>query len=266
MEPLSQEGGSARESQPAWLRGWLGTLWGAWFVCLPGNLVAIGVLGREGLARWWFLSSVALSLAAGGHWLARRRTPAGRFALGIAVGMIFGCLADSYGALPKAWRVAETLAVIMPLFALGHVAYIAACWDLAGRLGLRRRGVWLASLAVWVLVGVGLWVALVTDGSKAGVYRWPALGYTVLLCATAGTTSALALQRRRFGVMALGAVLFLVSDAVLAVYLFYEASRALGVAVWITYGLGQMLIVYGAAAVSGLAAEPLKRTSSARPR
>ncbi len=257
MEPLSQEDWLVRESKPVWLRGWLGVLWGAWFVCLPGNLVAIGVLGREGLARWWFLSSIALSLAAGGHWLARRRTPAGRFGLGIAVGMILGCLADSYGVVPKAWRVAETLTVIMPLFALGHVAYIAACWDLAGRLGLRRRGAWLASLTVWGLIGVGLWVAIVTDGSKAGVYRWPALGYTVLLSATAGTTSALAVQRRRFSVMALGAALFLISDAVLAVYLFHEASRGLGAAVWITYGFGQMLIVYGAAAVSGLVAEPL---------
>lgn len=257
MKPSSLERRSTLDAEPAWLRPCLGVLWAAWFLLLPGNLAAIGLLGRQGLARWWFLSSIALSLAAAAHWLARRRSPAGRFALAVAVGMTFGCLADGYGVVPAAWRVAPTLTVILPLFALGHVAYLTACWDAARRLGLRRRGVWLASLTVWVLVGVGLWSVIVTDASKAGVYRWPALGYTVLLSATAAATTALAVQRRRFGVMALGAVLFLASDALLAIHLFHQASPALGAAVWITYGVGQMLIVYGAVAVSRLVADSI---------
>lgn len=260
MKPVSSAGRDVVAVDAAWLRPSLGLLWAAWLVLLPGNLAAVGILGHVGLARWWFLSSITLSLAAGIHWFARRKSPAGRFVLGIAVGMVFGCLADAYGVVPTSWRFAETLAVIMVLFALGHVFYITACWELAGRLRLRRRGVWLASLGLWTLVGAGLWGAIVSWAPGAGVYRWPSLGYGLLLSATAGAMTSLAVQRRRFYPMAIGAALFLVSDAVLAVYLFHAAPPIVGAVVWLTYGVGQMLIVYGAAAVSGLTGEGMQNS------
>lgn len=239
------------ETEAVWLRPSLWIFGAAWLVLLPGNLAVIGMTGAIGLTRWWFLSSVVLSLAAGVHWFARRRSPAGRFCLGIAVGMTFGCLADAYGVVPKSWRPAEPLTMIIPLFALGHVAYLTACGDLATRLDLRKRSVWLASLGFSTLLGLGLWAAIIAGAPSVGVYRWPTLGYTVLLSATAGTMTALAVQHRRFTPMALGAMLFLASDALLAIYLFRERLPLIGAAVWLTYGSGQMLIVFGAAAVSG---------------
>jgi uncharacterized membrane protein YhhN len=258
MKPNSWMEHGVVDAGAAWLRPSLGLLWTAWLVLLPGSLAVIGLLGNVGLARWWFLSSVALSLAAAVHWLARRKSPTGRFVLGIAVGMGFGCLADAYGVVPKSWRIAESLTVIMALFALGHVFYIVACWELAGRLCLRRRGVWLASLGLWTLIGVGLWGAIASWAPNVGVYRWPSLGYSLLLSSTAGAMTSLAVQHRRFCLMAIGAALFLASDALLAVYLFHAAPQIVGAAVWLTYGVGQMLIVYGAAAVSGLTREGMQ--------
>lgn len=255
MKPHSPTKPCIVETEAGWLRPSLGLLGAAWAVLLPGSLVVIGLTGAVGLARWWFLSSVVLSLAAGVHWFARRRSSAGRFCLGIAIGMTFGCLADAYGVVPQSWRPAELLTMIIPLFAMGHLAYIAACGNLAARLNLRNRNVWLASLGFWMLLGVGLWGVIVPGASGVGGYRWPTFGYTALLSATAGTMTALALQQRRFRPMALGAMLFLASDALLAMYLFREPLPLLGAAVWLTYGSGQMLIVFGATAVSGLVTE-----------
>jgi uncharacterized membrane protein YhhN len=166
--------------------------------------------------------------------------------------MTLGCLADCYDLLPRDWRVIEKLAAIMILFGMGHVAYIsgALCW--ANQLGLRNRTVWLASWTFCLLLGATLWCLIVPGAPKLGSYGWAALGYTLLLSTTAGTMVGAALQQRRFTAMAIGSLSFLASDAVLAVVLFHEVDRRLGAAVWLTYGLGQMLIVYGATAAASL--------------
>jgi uncharacterized membrane protein YhhN len=211
----------------------------AWIALLGSHGVLRTVLGGPSPLQWCY-SSIPLSLAAWGIFVARRSGLAGPFTLGIAVGMTFGLVADHY----------PILEVKIPLFALGHVAYIAGCWHLAGRLGLRKSAVWRASLVPWLLCGVMLWY-LVTAGSTAvGPFRWPTLVYTTLLSATAGTMTALALQDRRFLPMALGAVLFLASDVLLGIEAFRHAPWATDDAVWLTYEPGQMLIVFGAAAAS----------------
>ena len=50
---------------------------------------------------------------------------------------------------------------------------------------------------------------------------------------------------RRFWAVGLGGVLFLISDGFLGIRLFQDNWRGLGDLCWITYGIGQMLIVYG---------------------
>jgi uncharacterized membrane protein YhhN len=46
--------------------------------------------------------------------------------------------------------------------------------------------------------------------------------------------------------MMIGALLFVISDSVLAVNKFYQAFEAAGIVIMLTYGLAQFLIVEGA--------------------
>ena len=73
---------------------------------------------------------------------------------------------------------------------------------------------------------------------------WPALGYSQLLAGTAGVATGLAVQDRRFVMLAIGAALFLISDLILGWGMFRETFPHRMEAVWIPYGGGQMMIVY----------------------
>lgn len=232
------------------LRITLALLFFAWMVFLPVNVVTGLLLEMTWLARWWFLSSTVLCLTAWTVWAAGRGRPLCGFALGIAAGMTLGMLADMYGIAPRAWRFAETMTVIMPLFSLGHVAYIGGCLHAAVRLDLKNRSTWAVSLGLWLLVGSAAWYLATRDATQHVGLRWPSLGYTVLLASTAGAMTALAVHNRRFAALALGGALFLASDVVLAIHVFYDAPRYVLTTAWSIYGTGQMLIVFGAARVA----------------
>jgi uncharacterized membrane protein YhhN len=219
----------------------------AWIVLLPVNVAAGGMLGMTWLWRWWYLSSAVLSLTAWAVWAASRRSPLSGLSLGVALGMTLGMLADVYGIVPRAWRFAETMTVIMPLFSLGHVAYIGGCASAAGWLGLKSRFVWAVSVGGWLLVGIVTWYAATQGATQQAGLRWPSLGYTVLLAGTAGAMTALAAQHRRFAALALGGAMFFISDAILAIHVFHDAPWYVLPTAWSVYGTGQMLIVFGAA-------------------
>ncbi|MCX7425929.1 MAG: lysoplasmalogenase family protein [Planctomycetia bacterium] len=248
------------ESSPIVLpRAALALLWLAWAVLLPVNFTAEFALGYPSFAPW-FYSSAVLAATAWLTWACARRQPAGRFAALVASGMTLGFLADLYGSHPWPVRVAEPLMVIIPLFGLGHVAYIAGGIDVLRRLGLPSRPGWLrtlaAAIAFWTILGVVLWLLLVYPSDDHVAARWPCLAYSVLLATTTGLLTALAVLDRRFVPMAVGAILFLASDGFLAVRLFQDNVYRLGDACWITYGIGQMLIVFGAACVVARMAAP----------
>jgi hypothetical protein len=84
--------------------------------------------------------------------------------------------------------------------------------------------------------------------------HWVALPYALLLASTAGVATGLALQDTAFWPMAAGAALFLLSDLILAAQLFNgRRFRLIDDVIWLTYGPGQMLIVYSVAAALGAA-------------
>ena len=70
----------------------------------------------------------------------------------------------------------------------------------------------------------------------------------LLLAAMAGLAASLALQEARFLPLALGGVLFVVSDTLLGHRLFQRGHFLLiGDLVWMTYIVGQLLIVFSTA-------------------
>ena len=76
--------------------------------------------------------------------------------------------------------------------------------------------------------------------------RYGALVYSLLLSSMSGLAGSLAARDRRYAPLALGGVLFLLSDLILAGELFGKAHfPGVGDVVWLTYITGQALIVGG---------------------
>jgi hypothetical protein len=221
-------------------------LLGVWAGSLFGGF-AFGQLNADGThrtsTRLRMFSSLALVIAAS-LWAL---TPADTTVIGvlIAVGMLLGFLGDLFMA--KLIPVKEPVLGGIGAFGLGHIAYIVALWLLGEQSGLNApQAQWGALMALW-LIGVACWYLVVFRPGARTMLHWAALPYTLLLSSTAGLAVGLALQSPAFILLAVGAVLFLLSDLLLAAQLFNNLYfRLIGDIVWFLYGPGQMLIVYGA--------------------
>lgn len=199
------------------------------------------------------LSSVALVVAGWSWFLFSRDGEAGVYALLIAIGVTFGLLGDL--AMAGLIRLGDRVIGGILAFGLGHVVYIAAILHLSDRFGLNAEGVRLGAWLAWLLVGLVAWYVVVwRPAKKRSVMHAAALGYALLLASTAGFATGLALQNGLFWGLALGAALFLLSDLILAGELFSGLRfPLLGDVVWLTYGPGQMLIVFSIDAALRLA-------------
>jgi uncharacterized membrane protein YhhN len=238
------------------VRGLVNLLWIFWATLLFGGTI-FSLVGREpALAEWnerlllvSHLGSSVLLVIAGWTWvLGFTRSAAVATAYLFAAGMSAGAIGDFFnaGVLQDFVRLPDPVLGGMAAFALGHLAYIAACVRVARENGFHSRARRLAGIGFWEAFGVIAWFFVVYRGTNSGahVLVWPALPYSLLLATTAGIATYLALEDRRFSLLAAGAVLFLVSDLILAFRLFHGEFPLAPHAVWLTYGPGQMLIVY----------------------
>lgn len=209
-----------------------------WAALLLGSVVASFLSRHRVATRLRLTSSLALVVAAWSWYLVARGTPGvSVFALLIALGMMLGFLGDLL--LADALPVKEGFLAGMAAFALGHIAYIAAMLSLTPHVQWAVEGVAL-------LVGlVGWYFVVFRGGANATIMRWAALPYALLLATTAGVAAGLAIQMPAFLPLAFGAVLFLLSDLLVAGEHFGNLRFPhIGDAVWLTYGPAQMLIVY----------------------
>lgn len=217
----------------------------AWAVFLFGGFL----LGQESVThriptRNRMASSIVLTVA-GWSWLLVSWGEADirPFALLIALGMSCGLIGDLILAdiLPGGRSVINGIVA----FGVGHVLYIIAVLWLTDQRGAAG---WLP-LLLWLIVGAVGWWGVVFRGQERTILHWAALPYALLLASTAGVATRLALLDGDFAGLAVGAGLFLFSDLVLAGELFAGYRfRSVGDLIWLTYGPGQMLIVFAVAA------------------
>lgn len=231
-------------------------IWVLWAILLFGGTIAseIGGNSSNAVSKDQILlvahlgSSVLLVTAAWIWFLGFSQSLASATVALFAAGMTAGAIGDFFnaGLLQDQIRLPDPVLGGMAAFALGHIAYIAACVRVAREHGFRFRARRLAGIAFWEAFGSIAWFFVVDrhTNAGAGVLVWPALPYSLLLATTAGFATSLALEDRRFLPLAVGAVLFLFSDLILAFRLFQGEFPMAGHAVWLTYGPGQMLIVY----------------------
>jgi hypothetical protein len=235
---------------------WFIVLWVVWAVLLIGAM-AVGHFGGRHAAMLPTAarmgSSVTLVVAAWSAYFLWRAGAARRVLLCLAIGMTLGTVGDFFNAgwLNFVPVVHGTLGGIAA-FGLGHIAYITGVIDLGRRAGIIRLPVMTIAILVWQLVGLVAWYFVVMLGEENRDLVWPALPYSLLLAGTAGVTSGLAWVDRRLTALALGAALFLASDLILAFGLFRGHFSHQTEAVWLTYGPGQMLIVFSALSIVAL--------------
>lgn len=292
MEDVETAGGRAVGTRPASPqraeRIALAGLWLLWALLLFGGF-AFGSSADDPTHRMptWtrMLSSAALVAAAWAWWAAARRSPddgprgggplsadtgpqagagnaARAFALLVALGMTAGFAGDLILAevLPGSENVLAGIAA----FGIGHVLYITAILRWAGRSGYTDARARWTSFAIWWAVGAAAWYLVVFRGQEATALHWAALPYALLLAGTCGAATGLAAQARAFVPLAVGAALFLASDLILAAQLFNDVDfRLIGDVIWLTYGPGQMLIVYANRTVRGR--QPDARASAPTP-
>lgn len=228
--------------------GWLIALGVIWAALLFGGYLGSQPSRPSGCripVRNRLLSSLILVVAAWSWAVFIREAPAAGFALLIAVGMTFGFLGDLLmaGFLSIGDRTLSGMAA----FGLGHIVYIAAGLRFGNQSGLDSFVPRLVGWLLWLFVGFLGWYLVVYRGAPPSFMRWSALPYSLLLASTAGVATGLALQHVGFVPFALGAGLFLLSDFLIAVRLFVGRSLgriSLDDLIWLTYGPGQMLIVY----------------------
>src|SRR5262245_47268282 len=232
-------------------------LWIAWAVLLASAIFAGNFgdgHGAPGATALRMGSSVALVITGWVAYAVWRSWPAARFVLAIAVGMTLGAIGDFFNAgLLDFVGLSNPVLGGIAAFGLGHVAYIAGALALAKRAGLTDRRTMLVAVLFWQLVGLVGWYFVVMLGTGNRDLVWPALPYSLLLAGTAGITAGLALQDRRLTSLAVGGALFLASDLILAFGLFRGHFPYQTECVWLTYGPGQMLIVFSTIAAVGVA-------------
>jgi hypothetical protein len=193
------------------------------------------------------LSSAILVICALIWWLAGvPGTPLASYAAVLFFGMAFSFLGDLIMA--QLLPLPQHVLFGMGAFGVAHVLYISGYLRLGGVLGLQDGRARAIGLAVLLVVAVVLWWTLIRSPQTDAVLNYGSLGYALLLAAMAGLAVSLALQDPRFVPLALGAVLFLVSDVFLGHRLFQGGTFLLvGDLVWMTYIVGQLLIVFSTA-------------------
>ncbi len=227
-------------------RAWLIGLLIAWAALLFGGLLRRAAqpdrAGRMPV-QTRILSSVMLAVAAWSWVWFSRDTAAAGYALWIAAGMTLGFVGDLFMA--RLLPVCPHVLAGMGAFALGHLAYITAGLRYGAEHGLDAALPRFTAWAAWLLIGGLGWRLIAGRSRKMTALHWAALPYSLLLASTAGVATGLALQSAAFVPFALGSALFLFSDLLIALGLFSQHHFArVDDLIWLTYGPGQMLIVY----------------------
>lgn len=234
---------------------WITTvLWIAWAGMLLGGFI-VGPLDESGTTRialWQRMgSSLTLVVAGAVFAITSSGTSISVFATCVAIGMALGFIGDLSNAdlLP----ISNPILGGIVAFGIGHVFYIAGQLAVRAPCRLNDQRTLLVAIALWLAIGAVAWFFVVYLSPKQSILNIAALPYSLLLAGTTGCATGLALQDRRFTGLALGAALFLFSDLVLAWRIFRGPFPHAGDLVWLTYGPGQMLIVYSIVAARKIA-------------
>ncbi len=162
------------------------------------------------------------------------------FTLFLAAGMLWGFIGDIF--LSQTTGLKNSFLYGMLAFAVGHFFYIAAFWQ-AGTFFHAESTLRFASFGSLLVVGLIGWYILLIHHRQKTFLNWAALPYALLLAGTAGAALSAALVHAALWPCVIGALLFFISDMLIAAQQFAGISfPRIGDAIWLTYGPAQALI------------------------
>ncbi|NTV63389.1 MAG: hypothetical protein HGA65_07605 [Oscillochloris sp.] len=205
-----------------------------------GTSRALGWLQRS--------SSLLLALAAWSFYLVGTvGTPLAAFSLCIALGMSISFVADLIMA--GMIRLPNQILGGMLTFAIAHLTYICAIVLLSQALGHIPAIAMFSCAASFVLACAIYWRVAVDTPTAPPPLRWGSLGYLIFLALMTGIAWGITLTWPALWPLAGGALLFMISDAILGNQIFRDNNwRSVGDVVWLTYIVGQAGIVWANAA------------------
>jgi hypothetical protein len=176
-------------------------------------------------------------------WLsAGRQTPLATLGLLTCLGMTFGFAGDLFMA--DVFNQKDHVLYGMAAFAVGHIFYMFGFREIALAFDLHALGSYVTALiALWLLAGI-IWALMVRDPAGDQTMQIAALVYALFLASMAGYAVGLALQQGVFWPLAIGGIVFLISDALIAARMFGGRQfKYMGDVIWATYIIAQVLIV-----------------------
>ncbi|HCU34834.1 MAG TPA: hypothetical protein DGT21_05085 [Armatimonadetes bacterium] len=236
----------------------LGALLTLWTVALVGSLALelTNAPVAHSTVTWLFRSTSPLLVLIG--WVLYAGGPRdglGPIRLMVALGMSVSCLGDV--VMGQIIPTPEPILTGIAVFGTAHIIYIIAFAIVAGRLGLTSARVRWASMGMAVAVGVACWSIFVRNPAAAAALNIGALVYALIIGSMGGMALALALGDRRFIQTAVGAGLFMLSDVMLGAWALRDTRwEYIGEAVWWSYIIGQMLIVWSIGTLRKVAPDP----------
>jgi len=152
----------------------------------------------------------------------------------LALGLLISSVGDVFLRIDGVGLFVQGLAS----FLIAHLCYVAIFVRLTGR-PLSLSGLKKISIVLLLIYGVALAGWLVPH---LGAYTAPVMVYAVAITAM-GVTSVMAGFSRPW--VALGAVLFILSDSAIAIDKFLFSVEGIGYFIWPSYYIGQLLIMTG---------------------
>jgi len=198
------------------------------------------------LARWGKLTMIGVALAYGGIWWWLSLMGAGFkiITLLLFVGLLMGASGDL--VLADIFEINHPEITAMAIFGIGHIVYIVAILILRTALGLR--GIAGPLVAVMVTEGLfsGIWRLTVYRQGGSRNLNIGSLAYGLLLSAAVALAGELALHVPAMSILAIGLILFMLSDLLLAQYLIRRVVLFPYIrdAVWLIYSMAQVIIAF----------------------
>ena len=232
-------------------RLWLAGLLVLWATLLFGGFILGPTRSSRRIPVWArMISSFTLVVAAWSWVKFAQGTENASYAVLVAIGVTCGFIGDMFLANVITRKPFLSTGGGIASFAVGHLFYISGIALLIKRIQHNQPcHLWGALTVFWLIALIGWRFMVLGKETTPSRLQWGALLYSLLLASTAGAASGLALHQPEFYPLAFGAVLFLISDVILAIALFNDTEFPLHHdIVWLTYGPGQMLIVYSVGA------------------
>jgi len=196
---------------------------------------------------WTKLVMIGVTLAVAGILVGQDFPNIATAAILLILGLLFGAIGDLI--LANVFPLKHPELAAMGAFGIGHGFYIVTILALSSALARMPFIQIMITLGISLIAGAALWRVLVYNPTGKSSLNTGSLIYGLVLVSVVGLAINLWLQTGSFALLAVGIILFAISDVILAQSLIRkQGTPFLRDIVWIIYSGGQMLIAFSVAA------------------